>query len=301
VRERQRDIGDAPRPLRLSELSTLAISRAVERGAAIALVVGSMEQHGPHLPLGTDLLIPVALAELLSQNLDLVMAPPIPYGCRSMPQVGAGEFFPGTLSIDGGILGRFIESVISQLVATGFRKILLFSWHWENMRVVWESGMRAFEAYEGEGLKLVVQDNPGRLITPDTIAAVFGADFAGWELEHASIAETSLMQWLYPELVQSELIMDDMPREVVPYDVIPAVRARAPRSGVFGPATRASATSGELLARDLSEGLSGIVQRELGVSVRHETMPRNSDGIGAPSAGQSGHGGGNATTRRVKR
>jgi creatinine amidohydrolase len=182
-----------------------------------------------------------------------------------MPQTGGGEFFGGNLSVDGSVLGAFAEGVIAQIIRLGFTRVLLLSWHWENMRVLWEAGVRAYETVRNPDVTITVIDNPGQLISATTIARVFGEDFAGWDLEHASIAETSLMEWLYPDLVRAHLIVDDEPQGVVPYEVIPANRGRAPRSGVFGPATRASRDKGDLLARDLTEGIGEIISRELKV------------------------------------
>lgn len=282
-------------PARLNELTASEVDQALAGQAALGLVVGSVEQHGPHLPVGTDLFIPQAILERLTLVLDCVIAPPIPYGCRSMPQTGGGEFFGGNFAVDGVVLGSFIEAVIAQSIRVGFKRILLLSWHWENMHVVWEAGMRAHEALAGAGVKIAVIDNPGQLIAPTTIERVFGKTFAGWDLEHAAIAETSLMQWLHPQLVRTELIGDDHPSETVPYDVIPANQARAPRSGVFGPATRATYEKGGLLARDLIEGIGGIIQRELNVLKRSSagfTGARPTSSLGTGSSSEAGSVGG---------
>lgn len=262
----------ARRPARLSELTASEVDQAIARQAAIGVVVGSVEQHGPHLPLATDLYIPQAILNHLTLVMDCVTAPPIPYGCRSMPQTGGGEFFGGNLSVDGSVLGSFVEAVIVQIIRLGFTRILLLSWHWENMRVLWEAGVRAYETVRHPEVTITVIDNPGQLISATTIVRVFGENFAGWDLEHSSIAETSLMQWLYPDLVRGHLIVDDAPQGVVPYEVIPANKDRAPRSGVFGPATQASPDKGDLLARDLTEGIAEILSRELHV-VRANLAP----------------------------
>lgn len=259
-----REEGDGS-SVRLDDLTAADVDHAIQRRAAIGLAVGSVEQHGPHLPLGTDLRIPCALLYQLCRVLDCLVAPPIPYGCRSMPQTGAGEFFGGNLSVDGSVLGPFVEAVVAQLIRIGFTRIFLLSWHWENMRVVWEAGMRAYEAGHQEETKIVVIDNPGLFVSALTTERVFGPGFAGWELEHASIAETSLMEWFFPQLVRTSLMVDDRPGETVRFEVIPAAKGRAPASGVFGPATQASAEKGELLARDLIDGIGAVLEKELAV------------------------------------
>ena len=70
------------------------ISAAVERDAAILLVVAATEQHGPHLPLGTDALLGHQLAVSAAAGLDIVVAPTLAYGYRSRPLSGGDSAFP---------------------------------------------------------------------------------------------------------------------------------------------------------------------------------------------------------------
>ena len=60
----------------------------------IALCVGSLEQHGPHLPLSVDSLIPYNLCLKLGERERLFVAPPFFYGYRSSPFTGGGQSFP---------------------------------------------------------------------------------------------------------------------------------------------------------------------------------------------------------------
>lgn len=252
----------------LSEMSWPEIGAAVKRGAGVVLVVGSLEQHGPHLPTATDLYIPLAVANAVAENLDLMVAAPLTYGYRSMPQTGAGEFFPGTFWLSGPVLEQAVEQIVTQLIRTGFRRILLLSWHWENMRSLWEACITAHEIARAADAKIVLVDNPGQLITTDTTREVFGPSFQGWEVEHAALAETALMQHLRPHLVRSDQIRDDHAAELLPYEVIPASHERAPASGVFATASQATAEKGRTLFTNLVESIEAIARRELEVPSR---------------------------------
>ena len=74
----------------LADLVSGAVTASV-----VAVPLGATEQHGPHLPLGTDTTIACALAAGLAEARDdVVVAPPLPYGSS-----GEHAGFPGTLSI----------------------------------------------------------------------------------------------------------------------------------------------------------------------------------------------------------
>src|ERR1700687_5146133 len=73
--------------------------RAKAKDAILVLPVGAVEQHGPHLPLTVDTEIPVRIASMLVERLNVIVAPAIPYGARSLPHSGGGPSFPGPINI----------------------------------------------------------------------------------------------------------------------------------------------------------------------------------------------------------
>src|SRR3979409_1331895 len=93
--------------------------RAAAKEAILVLPVGTVEQHGPHLPLTVDTEIPVRIASMLVEKLKVIVAPAIPYGARSLPQSGGGPSFPGTMNIRGSVLTDYLKNVIAGYVATG--------------------------------------------------------------------------------------------------------------------------------------------------------------------------------------
>src|SRR5690348_3980586 len=75
------------------------VAYAADRHVPVVLAVGACEQHGPHLPLATDSILPVAIAERASTQVPLAIAPPVTYGAFSRALSGGGESFPGTVSL----------------------------------------------------------------------------------------------------------------------------------------------------------------------------------------------------------
>ena len=74
--------------------------RVQNDGATVFLPVGATEQHGPHLPLGTDHILAGAVAQNVAARVQGIVAPPLAYGYKSQPKCGGGQHFCGTTSLD---------------------------------------------------------------------------------------------------------------------------------------------------------------------------------------------------------
>jgi len=57
----------------------------------IILPVGSLEQHGPHLPMNVDVVIPKNLATMTAEQVESLVLPSIAYGYKSHPTSGGGQ------------------------------------------------------------------------------------------------------------------------------------------------------------------------------------------------------------------
>src|SRR6267154_1189350 len=104
----------------MEEMTWPEVAAAAKANTPVLLALGSTEQHGPHLPLSTDVLIPVAIANEASRQIDLIIAPPIHFGAMSRPLSGGGETFPGTLSLRAQTLITTLHEVLSGLAAQAF-------------------------------------------------------------------------------------------------------------------------------------------------------------------------------------
>src|ERR1700759_4415864 len=89
------------------------------------LSIGSTEQHGPHLPLATDSILPVGVALEASREVPMVIAPAIRYGARSRALSGGGESFPGTLSVRVTTLLTTVTEVLLGLRRSGFQRLVV--------------------------------------------------------------------------------------------------------------------------------------------------------------------------------
>ncbi len=185
----------------------------------LAIPLGATEQHGPHLPLGTDTTVAVELCRrLAAARPDIVVAPSIPYGSS-----GEHAGFPGTLSIGRAAL----ELVILELVrsADQFAGIILVNGHGGNLEPLRAAQQRL--ATEGRTPLLWSPTGPA----DDT---------------HAGHGETSVMLELHPDRVamhRAEPGNTQPLRELMPQLRTGGVRAVS-ANGVLGDPTAATAEDG---------------------------------------------------------
>ncbi len=115
---------------RYEKLTWPEINDAVEMRKVCILPVGSVEQHGPHLPLDVDIVCPTEIARgagMVAPDRILVL-PTVHYG-----YVGHVMDFPGTLNQDWETFIRSVLDITKSLAYHGFKKILLLNGHGSNM------------------------------------------------------------------------------------------------------------------------------------------------------------------------
>ena len=203
--------------------------------AVLVLPLGSLEQHGPHLPLDTDSRIAVAVADgLAARRPDVALAPPIAYGAS-----GEHAEFPGTLLVGHEVLaGLLVELVRS--ARRSFAGVVVVNGHGGNAE-----SLRAAEARcAAEGDDVVVWS-----------ATVPGGD------AHAGRTETALMLAIDPAVVRLDRARAG---RTEPLDALwPRLRAEGVRpvssSGVLGDPTAASAEEGRALLDALVSDLARAV------------------------------------------
>ena len=92
----------------------------------------------------------------MAEPLDLLVAPPVVYGYRSRPLSGGGQGFVGTLSVSARTLMALVEDVTHELIRSGFRRIVLLNWHFENANFIYEAAYLAHERAEPTEARIMV-------------------------------------------------------------------------------------------------------------------------------------------------
>lgn len=235
--------------------------RAEAGKAVLILPVGTVEQHGPHLPLTVDLEIPTRIASAVAEQVKGIVAPAIPYGARSLPQSGGGAGFAGTIFVRGSVLTEYLRDVIAGYVASGFRSILILNGHYENEGFIFEAIELCRQAGRLEGAR-VIAVGWWSLVSDEMLKKLFGDTFPGWHAEHASTCETSLMLHLRGELVGATRVDNPAPPRAGVY-LYPIDEAKVSNRGVLGSSSPASAAAGRALFEEICAKLVALVHEHL--------------------------------------
>ena len=250
----------------MMDMTWLEVQQAIAENKVLIFCVGTVEQHGPHLPLGVDTYLPVEIATRVAKKIGAVVAPCTNYGYKSLPRAGGGPHFVGSVGLRGTTLISLVKDIMEGFIQHGWRRIVVLDWHIENVSFVYEGVDEAVRAANvGEGLKVVKIDDPNGLgvsTDPGLEKFMFGDDFPGWYVEHASIWETSLMMAAYSDLVRKEATVDGQPPSPSNYDVIPAPKEGVPESGVFWKATLASEEKGHRALEAVTDGIIKVIEKE---------------------------------------
>lgn len=250
------------RTKKMWELTWPEVQEAVEGGFGIMIPAGAVEQHGYHLPLATDFLIPTELCLAIAEKTDMLVAPPVAYGTNSRPQSGGGQGFVGTTSIGGITFIHQVEELIREFIRHGFKKVVLFNWHMENSNFLYEAAFRATERGTRSDIKVLIMETPFDSFDEETMEFLYPDGFPGWGVEHAAMFETAILLHIAPELVMMDRAVDDGPKQCTFYDVLPIEDRFTTKSGSLWKATLATKEKGERIWKELLKTLIPIVRDE---------------------------------------
>ncbi len=217
----------------LEEITMDDFAAGLEKTKTVILPCGSVEEHGPHLPLTTDTIHVYEVCKAASTRISVFVAPPLFYGvCRSTRN------HPGTVSISPSTLRALTADLVSDLYRQGLRHFLIISGH--------ASGLQVSSLTEvGEEVLLRYPDIRLAVLSILDLAMVAWQDVIVTEDDsHAGEVETSVMLHLRPQWV-GEARPREWPR--FPKHRLVRDKVRYWPGGVWGDAGQASEEKGKRL------------------------------------------------------
>jgi len=227
----------AARPLRIKLLTPGAIRRALDANPRLIVPVGTCEQHGPHLPLGCDTMIVERLADDLSAEFGILVAPTVEFGVN----VATAQPFAGNASVRRKTLRRWVNDLLLEWERQGVEEFLILTAHGH--------------APHQEALGTVVTERARvRVIDVFAIDLTSLVEHSEGPI-HGGEVDTSLLLYLAPHLVR----MDEARDFILPDSDVRRYRRGstmclpAVSPGCVGEPSRASADKGQRIFEFIRE------------------------------------------------
>lgn len=259
----------------MADMTYPEIERAAADGAAVLWALGVIEQHGPHLPLGTDVYIPSAVLRLArralaARGIPCLIAPPFYWGVNHVTGTFAGSFVvrPETML-------ELLKDVFASLAKDGFRHVFCLSGHGDALhnRTLFEGVRRA----QGIDVRMIASEALARRLGLDPADArialappVASPRPPGPHLDiHAGEWETSILLEATPSIVQSEIVPQLASTKLGPPDLAAWRKGmdeakRVTPKGYFGNPAAADAALGARLIELEAEAVAHAVANAWG-------------------------------------
>ena len=185
---------NAPAASRLDRLTWPEAAAWFRRDPRLLMPVGTCLQHGPHLPLGADTIIVECLAEAISQQTGVLVAPTLAYGVSSDIE----RSYAGTAALERKTLHRVLNELVDSWERQGLEEIILITAHGYGPHI------QAMAAVVADVVRVRAVD----IHAIDLSAFLEG----GLVAEHAGEMETAILLHLAPDLVRTDRVADGEPR-----------------------------------------------------------------------------------------
>ncbi len=260
---------------RYEEFTWPEIREAVAQNRVAVLPVGTVEQHGRHLPLVTDVLTASEISRRAVEQIpgEAILLPPVYYSFNEHHMD-----FPGTIAVRGETIIQYVSDIGRSLARHGFRKILLINGHGSNVPFL-DIAARNITM---ETVSICAMASWWSLIPRALITELRESEFPGG-MAHGCELETSVLLHLRPDLVQFDKAERDIsfgPSEYFYWDLqtpspilFQEWFSRYSKTGAVGDPTRATADKGKKFVDAVVQRLVGLIQefrdREIKPRVDH--------------------------------
>ena len=189
-----------PRTRLLSECRLPEVEAQIARSPRVLVPLGATEQHGPHLPFGTDAILAGEVCARLARRVDALVAPAVPVGVS-----GDHRGFAGVPYVSVPTLTGIIRDLAVSLTEGGFKHVVFVNGHYTNTIAIQASLFETDDALPAD--VLVYGFNYWDPLPPDQLEAYLGFR----EGLHANIGETSAVMALDESLVSLEDAVAEFP------------------------------------------------------------------------------------------
>jgi len=250
-----------PLKYRYDELTWPEVRDAVAAQRVAVLPVGTIEQHGPHLPLLTDVITATEMSRLAVERKpeQAVLMPSVYYAFNEHHLD-----FPGTIAVEGPTFINYVSDIGKSLAYHGFRKILLVNGHGSNVPFL-DVAARNITNHSEAICAMVPWWN---LVPKPLLKELRESEFPGG-MAHGCEMETSVLLYLCGHLVQMDKAEKDLPVQKSEYfywDLqapspvfFQEFFSRYSRTGTSGDPTKATVEKGARFVQAVVDNLVKVI------------------------------------------
>jgi len=241
-------------PIFLEEMTWPDVQELLKHNKMILVPTGSIEQHGPHLPLYSDVVAPLEVSILVAKQLGTIVAPPV------RPGVSAHHMpFPGTITLQAQTFIAVVKDYARSLSSHGFDPVIFINGHGGNT----------------SALSIATAESRVEL-SPTKVLGFNWWDFIPKELGkgigfedgfHANAQETSWTLYLRPEQVKIERAKREMPQASEAIKMSEGFYTSTFRtfkdvtsSGILGDATKANSEWGKNMIEGAARNITQAIE-----------------------------------------
>jgi creatinine amidohydrolase len=240
----------------LAEMTYVELEQAARSGAVALWALGAIEEHGPHLPLATDVYIPTAQLlqvqrKLAEKKIQSVIVPPYYWGVNHV----TGSF-PGSIDIRPEVMTELMTDVFRSLAKAGFNKVFCITGHYDaaHSRAIIDAVRRANRSRAISVKYVVPKPLAGRAGLEEGDAGFLVVDFPPETAPahpdiHAGEVETSMLLSVAPDTVRTHIMPSLKSTDLMPEDLATWRKGyeharRITPQGYLGDPAKARAASG---------------------------------------------------------
>jgi len=251
----------------MEEMTVREMEQVITKTKTVIIPVGLPEQHGFHLPLGTDIFNAVIPPRMAGDRLNAVVAPSVNY-CFS-----GGELM-GTVNVSPNTFGLYMSEICSEFIRMGFKNLVILLGHGgtENTDALRSTLQMLLRRDKELAKDIAIAMMDVQELSPTGMQAVEEHDY------HAGLIETSNMMYWKPKLVREEIVLDEeeiannlrtdpdwyaMSEKIVDHPfVVEYVHQRDEiKVGVMGYPEKANRELGEKVSGEIVDNLVALVEQ----------------------------------------
>ena len=233
----------------VENLTRFELKELIEKDYYAIIPVGACEQHGPHLPIGTDKFLAEFISKKIAEKIDSVVFPTLNFGYSWV-----WKELPGTMTLSQETFKNTLYELIVSVIEQGFKHVIIVNGHDSNNKAIRYVQRDIKDSFPN--IQVLAMFYPG---ISELYKKYMESDM--WHgMFHADEWETSLMLLAKNDLVKMNLAVCEYPKAPLLYGLDSSSLSTISKSGIYGDPTKASLEKGQKICDELIDNIVSLLK-----------------------------------------